>query len=207
MPGLYLGELRDSIEVSGYSVDFMFLDGLGFGAQTGAEAFEGSQSLHMGVNDAGDPVHGYACVQFCLKAGSLSDPLVDYLQASFRMKLDQLANWTAFGIADGVGDGIWQQWWWVRADGSVLDEFDRFGGVPVFDTGVWHDVEIHVDPAADSVSLRVDGYEDTDIPLGTWDGSSDGMRCVFVMSGILDDTVQDVYLDRIHVRAGPDGAY
>jgi subtilisin family serine protease len=204
-PGLFVGEHRDGIEVSGYSVDFMLRSGYGYGQATSDPVFDGSQSLAMGVGEQGS---GYSCVQFCLSGSALMDPLNDFLKASMRIRFGSHTDWTGFGISglDGSSEDIWQYWWWIRADGTVLDEATRFGGASVFGTSAWHDVEINANRSAGTVSLRVDGSSES-IALGNWYSNSDPMRCLFVMSGITEGTVQDIYVDNVFLHARPEGQY
>ncbi|MBN2497277.1 MAG: S8 family serine peptidase [Deltaproteobacteria bacterium] len=214
VPGLFLGEHRDSIEVTGYSVDLMMQSGaaenITGAGQTGAEHADGSHSLQVWVDDDHGTVHGYTCVKFCLNGSELAKPIDDYLQASLHLKFDQLTAWTGFGISglDGSGDDVWLYWWWIRQDGSVLDAEDRFGSSPVFTTGTWHAVQIDVDRrSADTVSLSVDSSTDSGISIDNWETSSEQMRCVFVLSGILDDSQQSLYADQVYLRARPGGGY
>jgi subtilisin family serine protease len=209
-PGLFVGEHRDSIEVSGYSVDALLL-GDGFADTDTSEYVDGAQSVGMGVHDeTTGGTHGYSLVKFCLTKNALDDPIDDYFRASAYVKFDAHTDWTGFGISteDGSGDDVWLYWWWIRADGTVLDTFDRLGGASVFDTTDWHFVEITADRrSADVASLNVDGTVETDIPLDNWDPTSEGMRCLFFFSGVTEDTYQDMYVDHVHVRARPGGTF
>lgn len=226
VPGLFVGEHRDSIEVSGYTVDDSILDGAGYGyvgtTTTTDYFYDGSQGVEMGVNDSDGGVHGYSMVNFCLSKHDLSDPLYDYFKASAYVRFDAHTDWTGFAISteDGSDTDVWLYWWWIRADGTVLDELDRFGGASVFGTTSWHLVEITVDrrdPVSSNhtASLTVDTSVEASIPLETiwdWDdegvGASDfGMRCLSFFSGVTDDTVQDMYVDRVYLRSLPGGTY
>ena len=198
-PGLFVGEHRDGIEVSGYSVDFMLRSGSGYGQAVPDPFQAGNQVLSMGVGGS-----GYSCVQFCLSESALMDPLNDYLRATLRIRFNNHTNWTGFGIA---GLDVWQYWWWIRADGSVLDAEERFGGAPVFGTTAWHDVEIHADRGEKMVYLLVDDNTPASIPINAWETSTDAMRCLFVMSGITEGTVQNLYVDNVFLHARPEGQY
>jgi subtilisin family serine protease len=210
-PGLFVGEHMDSIEGSGYTVDDMLLDGDGFASRTTSQALDGTQSVGMGVHDSTTGgTHGYSLVNFCLSKDDLANPIDDYFKASAYVRFDSHTDWTGFGVSteDSPGHHAWLYWWWIRADGTVLDEFDRLGGASVFGTTDWHLVEITVDRrSADVASLGVDGAVETDIPLSNWDPTSEGMRCLFFFSGVTEDTYQDMYVDRVHVRAQPGGVY
>jgi len=210
-PGLFVGEHRDSIEGSGYTVDDALIAGDGFASRTTSQAYDGSQSVAMGVHDTttGGTL-GYSLVNFCLSKDDLANPIDDYFKASAHVRFDALTDWTGFGVSteDSSDDDVWLYWWWIRADGTVFDEFDRLGGASVFGTTAWHRIEITVDRrSADVASLEVDGTVEADIPLSNWDPTSEGMRCLFFFSGVSEDTYQDMYVDRVHVRAHPGGAY
>jgi hypothetical protein len=229
VPGLFVGEHRDSIEVSGYSVGDRILDdhGYGYAAMTTSAPYaepDGTQSLGMGVHDSDSSggMHGYSLVNFCLTKHDLSDPLYNYFKASAYVLFEEHTDWTGFGISteDSSDTDVWLYWWWIRADGSVLDELDRFGGASVFGTSGWHLVEITVDrrdsdPLNHTASLTVDTSVEASILLETiwdWDdgglGASDfGMRCLFFFSGVTDDTDQDMYVDRVYIRSQPGGTY
>jgi len=214
-PGLFVGEHRDSIEGSGYTVDDKLLSGDGFASRTTSEAYDGSQSLGMGVHDLTiGGTHGYSLVNFCLSKDDLSDPIDDYFKASAYVKFGSLTDWTGFGISteDGTDTDVWLYWWWIRENGTVLDEIDRLGGVPVFGTTAWHSVEITVDrrdPIASNhtAAIKVDTQEEASIPLSNWDLSDEGMRCLFFFSGVTEDTNQDMYVDHVYIRSRPGGVY
>ena len=209
-PGLFVGEHRDSIEVSGYSVDAL-LQGDGFAFGSTSQAYDGTQSVEMGVHDVTTGgTHGYSLVKFCLTKNELDNPIDDYFRASARVRFDAHTDWTGFGISteDGADTDIWLYWWWIRGDGTVLDTFDRLGGASVFGTTAWHLVEITVDRrSANVASLGVDGTVETGIPLSNWDPTSESMRCLFFFSGVTEDTDQGMYVDRVHVRSQPGGVY
>jgi subtilisin family serine protease len=212
-PGLFVGEHRDAIEVSGYSMDAL-VAGDGFAVLDTFEHVDGVQSLGMGVDDTTTGgTHGYSLVKFCLTKNELDNPIDDYFKASAYVKFDSHTDWTGFGVSNEVYDvgswkDVWLYWWWIRADGTVLDTFDRLGGASVFDTTDWHHVEIAVDRrSADVASLSVDGTVETGIPLTNWDPTSVGMRCLFFFSGVTVDTDQDMYVDHVHVRAHPGGTF
>jgi hypothetical protein len=85
---------------------------------------------------------------------------------------------------------------------------DRFSSATVFTTGGWHEVTITIDRrVSNTASLKVDSFEDTAIPLTNWDPTSDGMRCLFLFSGVTDDTVQDLWGYQVDLRARPGGAF
>ena len=208
-PALYSGKHRDTIEASGYTVDFMLLSGDGYGSASTAQAFDGTHSLAMGVHDASPSVHGYAAVSFCLSGSPYADPLDDYIKASMQLRFANLTDWTGFGISgtDGSGEDVWLYWWWVREDGTVFDEADRFGSASVFTTNAWQPVDITIDRAAGSATLAAGVQSPTSIPLGAWYPSTEAMRCLFVFSGIADDTTQDIFVDGVYVSARPEGSY
>lgn len=212
-PALFVGEHRDSVEVAGYAADFMFQNGAGSAGVTTAYASDGARSLNVWVHDQDPGTHGYSCVQFCLMDGPDAEPLDDYLHARLWMRFDDLTDWTGFGVGGpNSGTDEWLYWWWIASDGAVFDEVDRFGGSPVFQTGSFHSVDITIDrrdanPANHAATLEVDGVPESPIPLSTWETSTTDMKCVFVMSGVQDDTYQDLYVDGVFVRARPDGQY
>jgi hypothetical protein len=208
-PAVYAGKRRDTIEASGYEVDFMLLGGDGFGNASTAQAFDGTHSLAMGVHDNNSGVHGYAGVSFCLSGSPYADPLDDYIKASMQLRFASLTDWTGFGISgiDGSGEDVWLYWWWIRGDGTVFDEADRFGSASVFTTDTWQPVEITVDRRTSSATLAVGGVSAGSIPLDVWYPSTDAMRCLFVFSGITDGTTQDLFVDGVYVSARPEGQY
>jgi hypothetical protein len=157
--------------------------------------------------------HGYAGVKFCLMDSADTEPLDDYFRARLWIHLADLTDWTGFGISGpNNGSDEWLYWWWIAADGVVFDAVDRFAGAPVFQTGSFHSVEITIDrrdpnPANHVATLEVDGNSEPSISLSTWDPSTTDMKCVFVLSGVQDDTYQDLYVDSVFVRGRPEGQY
>ncbi|MFH1438092.1 MAG: S8 family serine peptidase, partial [Pseudomonadota bacterium] len=210
--GLYVGEHRDSIEVSGYSVDFMLQNGGGTATVvTGGGAPHGSDFLDIVVHDEDAVSHGYACVKFCLSDNGYFEPIDDYVKASMQLRLDDRVDWTGIGISgeNTSEEDVWLYWWWIRGDGTVLDEEERFSSASVFQDDTWHFVEITIDrrPGMSQASLKVDSNSDTGISLDNWYPTTEDMKCVFVLSGITDGTVQDVYVDSVFIHARPEGAF